>query len=98
MCPYPFNINHALWEFAVSPNPRAMLIDVKSKKPTKTFLDQRYVFGPTETEQFHRLKNESHAYYGLVKPSSVKQIVFMSPEFEYGKVTHSNTWLQTVSF
>ena len=98
MCPYPFDVNHALWRFAVTSSVRAILIDTKSNQPTEVFHDQRYLFGRTETEQNHRLRQESHAYYGLVKTSSIKQTVFMSPEFEYEKLTPSNNWLHTVSF
>ena len=97
MCPYPFDVNHTLWQFAVTSSARAMIIDAKSNQPTEMlFLDQRYLFGRTETEQNHRLRRETHAYYGLVKPSSIKQTVFMSPEFEHEKVTQSNNWLQTI--
>ena len=84
--------------FAVTPRARAVLVDPTSGQSTETFRDQRHMFGRTEKKQIHRLKRESYAYYGFVKPASIKQIVFMSPEFEYEKVTQSNIWLQTVSF
>jgi len=98
MCPAPFDVNHALWQFAVTPKVRSVFIDPTTDQPTKQIMDQRCVFGRNEQVQTSRIRSESHAYYGFVKPSSIKCKSFMSPEFEYEKLTQSNTWLQTVSF
>ena len=98
MCPVPFHVNHALWQFAVTPTVRKVLIDPVSQRPTKVFDAQRKLFGQNVTEQHQCLERESRAYYGLVKTSSIKKIVFMSREFDHEKCTQSDTWLQTLSF
>jgi hypothetical protein len=96
LCPPPFNINHALWKYAESKNQRAVFFSRHNKQPTKTFYDQSYMFGKTRREQLHRLHSESHAYYGLIKVSSIVKVSFMSPEFEYRSCEQTSTWLQTI--
>ena len=94
-CPGLFHINHCLWRYARTKRPRRVLWD--SGKPTQVFHDQCFMFGNNAKQQLDRLRNESHAYYALIKISSIKQRVHMAPEFEEYTSVESSTWLQTVT-
>ena len=96
MCPAPFNINHALWRLAVTPNSRSILVD-RNGRPTKQFRQQSRMFGITNSQQMDSLRREAHAYYGLIRPSSIRSIAFMSPEFELNTTKSSSTWIQTIT-
>ena len=95
ICPGSFHTNHCLWRFALSKRPRRVLW--ASGKPTQVFHDQCFMFGKSKKQQLDRIKHESRAYYGLIKLSSIKERVYMAPEFEPYSCTESSTWLQTLT-
>ena len=97
LCPAPFNINHALWRYAVTDKPRALLFDEENNRPTKHFDQESFMFGSTRREQLNRLDNEKHAYHSLVLPSRIKSRAAMAAEFELNTTRQSSTWLQTIN-
>ena len=96
LCPPPLDINHALWEYAKTPNVRTILW-TDDGTPTQDFVRQAHMFGNTKGRQMLRHESESHAYYGLIRLSSIKCRTHMTPEFELHTVNESNTWLQTIT-
>lgn len=97
LCPAPFNINHALWRYAVTDKVRALLFDQQHNRPTKHFDQESFMFGSTRREQLYRLDNEKHAYHSLVLPNRIKCRAAMAPEFELNTTRESSTWLQTIN-
>ena len=97
LCPVPLNINHALWRYAVTDRPRALLFDEQNNRPTKHFDQESCMFGSTRREQLNRLDNEKHAYHSVVLPSRIKSRAAMSAEFEFNTTRKSSTWLQTIN-
>ena len=64
------------------------------------------MFGKTLAQQLRRWEDEKHAYYDLVKISSIKSLAHMCPVFEdrpdwyldgVNGVNTTSTWLQTVT-
>ena len=96
ICPGILSINHCLWRWAISPGVRSALCD-DDGQPTPCFNSQKYMFGKTLAQQHKCLERESHAYYDLVKPSSIKSLSYMSPAFEHNTLTPTHVWLQTVT-
>ena len=97
LCPQPFGVNHALWRYAKTPRVRSVLVDGKTNEPTQNFNKQRLMFGKTAKVQLSRLRSEMNAYYGFIKPSSIRTTAFMSAEYEKNTLIPSDTWLQTVT-
>ena len=97
LCPEPFSINHALWRYAETPNVRAVLVNTTTNEPGETFTKYRSMFGKTAKEQISRLRSEQKAYYGLIKPSSIRSVAFMSAEYEMNTLVPSDTWLHTIN-
>ena len=95
ICPGIFKINHCLWRYAQTERPRKVLWE--SGEPTEVFHDQSFMFGKNPKQQLDRLQNESHAYYGLIKLSSIKKRAHMAPEFHEYDSSESSTWLQTIT-
>ena len=96
LCPPPLDINHALWEYAKTDDVRKTLWNADGT-PTEVFVGQARMFGNNRLLQIQRHESESHAYYGLVKVSSIKCRTHMTPEFELHTVKKTNTWLQTIA-
>lgn len=97
LCPAPFCINHALWQFARTSRGRQCLVQ-DDGTPTLLFENQRHMFGKSRGKQLKCLQRESHAYYGLVLPSNIHRVVHMYPEFENDSCNPSDIWLQTINF
>ena len=97
LCPPPFSINHALWRFAKTQRARQCLLNADGA-PSPIFARQRHMFGKSRSQQLERLREESHAYYGLVLPSNIHSVAYMYPEFEPNSFQTSSTWLQTINF
>ena len=97
LCPEPFSINHALWRYAETPNVRSVLVNASTKEPCETFTNYRSMFGKTAEEQIRRLRSEQKAYYGFIKPSSIRSVAFMSAEYEMNTLIPSDTWLHTIN-
>ena len=96
LCPPPLNINHALWQYAVTDCVRPILFDDDST-PSAAYQDQFYMFGRSRKQSLERLQAESRAYYDLILVSRIKCKTFMCPEFELNTVVEGKTWLQTIS-
>jgi hypothetical protein len=97
LCPAPFNINHALWQYAVADKFRSLIFDGVHDRPTKHFEDSRFMFGDTTAEQLQSLHAEKRAYYGLIKPCNIDSIACMCKEFELNTTRQSSTWLHTIN-
>ena len=61
------------------------------------FKKHRFMFGKTQEMQMRRLSSEMNAYYGFIKPSSIRSAAFMSAEYEMNTIIPSDTWLQTIT-
>ena len=97
MCPSPFNINHALWQYAETQSFRSLLICSFSGRPTRHFEEQSFMFGETRDEQLTCLHGEKRAYYGLIKPCNIRSLAYMSEEFELNTTRESSTWIHTIN-
>ena len=97
LCPPPFHINHALWQFARTNTVRKCLRQPNGN-PSALFERQRRMFGKSRAQQLKRLEDEAYAYYALVLPSNIDTVAHMFPEFERGSCKPTGNWLQTITF
>ena len=97
LCPPPFNINHALWQYAEARSFRSLIFDSFSRRPTKHWQDQCCMFGETRDDQIRRWQDERRAYYGLIRPCKIQSLAYMSEEFELNTTRESSTWIQTIN-
>ena len=103
LCPPPFNINHALWKYAVSDSHRNIFLEgqvheTEPLQPTQAFHTQSFMFGRNTHERLRTLRNEAFAYYGLIEPSSIDSLAHMSAEFAEETTVETSTWIQTITF
>ncbi len=96
ICPGPFDINHALWQYARSARSRRALVKPNGT-PTTSFVRHANMFGNTHAEQQTRLELEKNAYLCVIEPHNILARMNICPEF----VAHSDqfdlsTWLETV--
>ena len=94
ICPGPYKLNHCLWQYSVTTQPRKSLAN-EDETPTEAFHHQRHLFGGTPYQQTHTRKRELHAYYGLVLPSAIQEQIHATREFNIDG-TLSDTWIQSV--
>ena len=97
LCPPPFNINHALWQFSRTQSVRQCLKQPDGT-PSPLFERQCHMFGKSRAQQLKRLEDEAHAYYALILPSKIDSVAHMYPEFERDSCKPTGTWLQTITF
>jgi len=97
LCPPPFSINHALWQFARTKSVRKCLKQPDGT-PSPIFESQCRMFGTSRAQQLNRLEDEAHAYYALILPSKIDSVAHMYPEFKRDSCQKSDTWLQTINF
>ena len=96
VCPHPLSINHCLWRYTKSPNPRRAIV-TRTGAPTAAFRRQSYMFGNTPSEQLRTLELEKRSYFDLVHPYSITEKVNMTPCFESDtSAFDTTTWIQTV--
>ena len=95
VCPGVFNINHCLWRYARLSRARSVLCSRDGAR-TKYFQKQSHIFGRTETLQNRTFDSECHAWYDLIKTSSIDSTVVMLREFDINTTIPTDTWLQTV--
>ena len=103
LCPPPFNINHALWKYAVSDSHRNIFLERpvqenESLQPSQAFHTQTFMFGRNTCQARRTLRNEAYAYYALIEPSSIDSLAYMSAEFAKNATHQTSTWLQTITF
>ena len=96
LCPGPLRHNHCLWRYAVTQRPRRIMTS-RDGTPSQVFRSQQDIFGSDPRTINLRWGDEQHAYYGLVSPSSVLSTVSMSREYDGNSMSHSDTWLETVT-
>ena len=96
LCPGPLRHNHCLWRYAVTQQPRRIMTS-QDGTPSEIFRSQQDIFGSDTRTINLRWSDEQHAYYGLVSPSSVLSTVSMSREYDGNSMSHSDTWLETVT-
>ena len=97
VCPPPFHMNHALWQYSKCDVKRPVFFD-RQGRPNSAFHTQAHAFGTTQHERMKTLESEARAYYGVVKLSSIQSRAVLFPEFEEGALTASDTWLQSVTW
>ena len=97
LCPAPFNINHALWQYAATDRVRSLIYDSNHDRPTKHFEVYAPMFGKTREVQMQRLQAEKRAYFGLVYPHEIESIAHMCKEFQHNTTLESSTWLHTIN-
>ena len=95
VCPGPLKLNHCLWKYAVTSEPRKSLSN-DDGTPTEAFHHHRHVFGNTQYQQEHRRLQELHAYYCLVLPCTIYEKIHATREYEIDG-TLSDTWIQSVN-
>ena len=97
VCPGELHINHCLWKYAVTPAPRRSIV-LRNGNYTPSVFRSPHIFGTTVDAQRRCMRDERRAYYCLLTPENIEQIVHMCPEFVPGTSTpDTSTWLQTVA-
>ena len=96
LCPGPLRETHCLWRYAVSPRPRRVMTAPDGSQ-TRCFTDQKYMFGQNDDDINNAWRDEQYAYYGLIIPSSILETVSISREYDAESMTHTDSWLQTVT-
>jgi len=92
-CPGVLRDNHCLWRYAVTATPRRLMYG-----RTSTYDVNISMFGRRDTpERKDMWDEETSAYYGLIKPSSILSTVSMSREYDSDSMKHTDTWLETVT-
>ena len=96
LCPGPLRETHCLWRYAISPRPRRVMTSPDGSQ-SRCFMDHKYMFGRTDDVIDNVWRDEQYAYYGLIPPSSILETVSMSREYDAETMSHTNSWLQTVT-
>ncbi len=96
LCPGPLRNNHCLWQYAETARPRRVMTNADGS-PCLDFKNSGSIFGRTPATRMSMWNDEQHAYFGLITPSSIISTVHMSRECDSDSMTHTNTWLQTVT-
>ena len=96
VCPGPLHVNNCLWKYASAGSNRSSIVRTNGQ-PTAAWVNQRSLFGETESDQQQCWERETQAYFGLVTPKSIVDTMHMCPIFKSGSADpDDDTWLQTV--
>jgi hypothetical protein len=96
VCPGPLAHTHCLWTYAASPRPRRTMTDGDGSQ-TQAFKDNSYMFGRTASAQNSAWREEQHAYYGLITPTSIVCTVPITRVYDTNSMQFTDSWLHTVT-
>ena len=95
VCPGPLRVNHCLWTYAKTRQPRRVLSN-RDGSPSAAYLQQRHLFGRTLFQQGETRLNEMHAYFCLAHYSCILEKMHVTREFDESGA-QTDTWLQSVT-
>ena len=98
MCPGFLRSTHCLWKLAVTKTPRKIMVSRQSPThPSTTYLENKHLFGKSESQQLQTWNDEKNTYYGLVGISSIVSTLHMTREYQVNSMKHSDNWIESVT-
>ena len=61
------------------------------------YLENKHLFGKSESQQLQTWNDEKNTYYGLVGISSIVSTLHMTREYQVNSMKHSDNWIESVT-